>query len=483
MNGIARYGARVHNAREREIKFQVDEGFELPELEGESLDARTFTSTYYDTPDRRLATVDLTLRRRVENGRGVWQLKLPECDARREIEAPGGPARPPDDIATLLLALTRGRRLEAVAKLRTRRTGLRVSQERSQADVVVDEVAVLDARRVVDRFTEVEIEVIEGDDGSLDTVAKALRGAGARGNGRLVPKVARVVGPPPSGGGPTLAGEAEVLRDAIRSQLRALLAHDPGTRLGTDAEGLHDMRVAVRRLRAILKIAEPALDETWARDLRDRLKWLAGELGPVRDLDVMVEDLARELDALDEPDGPAGARILRDLGARRGEARSALVAALRSEPYLDLIDDLEQAARSPQVVGRVELEHWATKAFKRLRRIAGPLDESAPDDDLHEARKAGKRARYAAELAEPIAGKAASRFVKESKRFQDLVGDHQDAVVAEDELRRLAQGRSSAAVLAVGRLIERRRHTRQESRGGYRRAWKRLEKAGRAAWT
>ena len=62
---------------ERELKFVVDDGFELPELPGAPLEPRHFVSTYLDTPGLRLAAAGITLRRRFENGRNLWQLKLP----------------------------------------------------------------------------------------------------------------------------------------------------------------------------------------------------------------------------------------------------------------------------------------------------------------------------------------------------------------------------------------------------------------------
>ena len=94
---------------ERELKLAAPDGFELPDLGGEPLEQRTFTSTYYDTPDHRLARAGITLRRRVEQGKGLWQLKLPEGTARRELEQPGGPAGPPQELARLLVALTHTR--------------------------------------------------------------------------------------------------------------------------------------------------------------------------------------------------------------------------------------------------------------------------------------------------------------------------------------------------------------------------------------
>ena len=159
-----------------------------------------------------------------------------------------------------------------------------------------------------------------------------------------------------------------------------------------------------------------------------------------------------------------------------------MIAALRSDPYYELLDDLENAARAPRITGDVELAGLATKASRKLRKQANEITAESDDAALHEVRKTAKKARYAAELAEPVAGKRAARFVKQAKAFQDVVGEHQDAVVAEERLRELAATRSGSPLLAAGRLIERERTRRAEARG-FPKAWRRLEKAGKAAWS
>jgi len=82
----------VEIALERERKLEAREGFELPDLGGEPLEPRVFTSVYYDTADHSLTNAGITLRRRTERGKSVWQLKLPADDGRLELEEPGGPA-------------------------------------------------------------------------------------------------------------------------------------------------------------------------------------------------------------------------------------------------------------------------------------------------------------------------------------------------------------------------------------------------------
>jgi inorganic triphosphatase YgiF len=144
---------------EYERKLRAPDGFELPELGGSPLEPRVFTSVYYDAPSRSLTSAGITLRRRTECGKSVWQLKLPQADARMELEQAGGPLGPPDELAQLLLAHLRDGRVEPIAELRTRRRGELVERDDSTAEVTVDEVAVMDAQSVSHEFVEVEIEL------------------------------------------------------------------------------------------------------------------------------------------------------------------------------------------------------------------------------------------------------------------------------------------------------------------------------------
>src|SRR5215470_12186380 len=89
---------------EYERKLDAPVGFELPPLGGQPLEPRSFTSVYYDVPGGSLAASGITLRRRTENGRSVWQLKLPSPDSRLELEEPGGPAPAPASLTRLLRA-------------------------------------------------------------------------------------------------------------------------------------------------------------------------------------------------------------------------------------------------------------------------------------------------------------------------------------------------------------------------------------------
>ncbi len=472
---------------ERELKLAVGPRFRLPALPGDPLPARVFTSTYYDTADYRLAGAGVTLRRRVERRTGVWQLKLPRGAARLELELAGGSAHPPEEVRDLVTAYARGQELRPVATLRSRRTGLRVRGLAGPiADVVVDAVAVLDGRKVLRRLRELEVELIDGDEAALGQIGEALRAAGAAdGAGRPKLFQALDLAPPvpPEPIAPA-APAAEHLKAMIQAQLAAVLAHDPGTRLGSHPEDLHQMRVATRRLRALLRAARPMLAPEWVEPLRAELAWLADLLGTVRDLDVLLGHVRDQAALLKPAERRAFARLLRRLDAEWVQARAAMLEALRSERYLRLLDRVEDAGRAPRVVATaVSLGAIAGSEFDKLRKAMRALGDEPSDAELHAIRIRGKRARYAAELAEAAIGKPATRFIRTARLFQDVLGEHQDAVVAEQRLRRLvAETGSRWAAFAAGRLVERQRARRQAARAALPDIRKKLEKRGHSAW-
>jgi CHAD domain-containing protein len=452
----------LHALPEYERKLEAPEGFELPDLGGAPLEPRVFTSVYHDTAGHSLARSGITLRRRTERGLSVWQLKLPAGDARLEVEEQGGPVLP-DALGKLLVAHLRHGPVAQVAELRTRRHGSLVALNGTTAEVTVDDVSVMDAQRVVDGFVEIEVELKEGKRKHVETIADELEHAGAHlTNG--APKLFRVLHVAHD---EEAATPLDALRARLQAQLRTMLANDPGTRLGHDPESLHDMRVAVRRTRALLRTSELLYTNDVAA-LADELRWLGEKLGAVRDLDVLVDRLRAEAHDLDDAETRP---LLRTLERRRTGARRALLHALDGERYLSLLDRFaaEVDGLAP-AAGDVSLTDLADRQLKKLRKRAKATPDDAPDAELHTLRKRGKRVRYAYELAGDDA------VVKRAKAFQDALGEHQDSVVAETTLHDLAAALPSCALVA-GRLIERERAGRRDVRSAWRKELKRLTRA------
>jgi CHAD domain-containing protein len=276
-------------------------------------------------------------------------------------------------------------------------------------------------------------------------------------------------------GSPSDLPPGQALAAALRRQYTELLAHDPGTRLGSDPEDLHQLRVATRRLRAFLRAGRPLVDRDWADGLRDELAWLGGSLGPVRDLDVLIEHLRADVESLDDEDREAASTLLGELTKERRTARRRLLRALGSDRYLQLLDRVEAAAEPPLTAeADTGLRDIWQGEHKRLRKTVDALPAEPADDELHEVRIKVKRARYAGELA------GLDAYVKAAKRLQDVLGQHQDAVVAEERLRGLAASLPDAA-LAAGRLVDRQRTRRAVARADWAGAWKRLAKQAKSA--
>src|SRR5262249_10462755 len=153
--------------------------------------------------------------------------------------------------------------------------------------------------------------------------------------------------------------------------------------------------------------------------------------------------------------------------------------ALNSKRYARLLADLEEVVGALLPTnGSVKLDSLAGKEFGRLVKSMKALGNDPEDDELHHVRILGKRARYGAELAGPLKPKVSAECVKRAKAFQDVIGEYQDAVVAEEKLRALTSDADAAEAFAAGRLVERERERRSAARAKVPRAWKELERAG-----
>lgn len=453
---------------EYERKLDAPLGFRLPPLGGSPLEPRVFTSVYYDVPGGSLAAAGITIRRRTEHGRSVWQLKLPSDDSRLELEVEGGPKKPPQEMLGLLHAHLRRGPLERVAELRTRRRGEVVARNGTTAEVTVDEVAVMDARRVQDRFVEVEVELRKGSPAQLDVLAGELADAGAEpGAGR--PKVFRALDLDP-GKSRSPRTPFAALRARLRQQVREIERNDPGTRFGRDPESLHEMRVGVRRLRALLR-AGGTLVAIDTAALDKRLKALGRVLGDVRDLDVLLGRLEGEAAELGGEDAKNARSLLDALRTERKRCRRRLMTFLRSDEYLALLDDTERTIEEFRPSGSdASLDELADDAFAKVGKAIRKLPGEPTDEELHAVRKKGKRARYTGELA------GREKSVKQAKKLQDVLGEHQDAVVAAARLRGLVVEATPEQALAAGRLVELEERNRAEARAAWPNAWKKLQK-------
>lgn len=475
------------------MKFTVDPDFRLPSALGGPAQSRLIVSTYYDTLSYSLTQAGITLRYRIERGKRAWQLKLPLCHDRQEVEVIDAhrtpPKTPPASLVQLLVLHLRQQHLIPLVTLRVRRVSVAVRRRRRPiAEVSLDTVSALKDGHVVSRFRELEIEWRTASEQETKDIEHLVRHAGARDHdGR--PKLFRAVSlPPPASAEPPEANApvADHLKWALSQHVRWLMIHDPGTRLGAESESLHQMRVATRRLRSVLRAARPILPHDWNESLAKELSWLGKCLGAARDLDVQIAYFQKERSRLEAPDRQPLAQFVAYLRSQRTQAQQAVLNELTSVRYFDLVDRLAQAAHDPPVVNATPpktLRTLAKREFKKLEKTIRHMGSKPDDATLHTIRIKTKRARYAAELARWTAGKAAARFIKQACEVQDVLGSYQDSVTAESSLRSFVKQSAGAhTAFVAGRLVERERQRRESLRKDFQGLLKTLLKRGKRAW-
>jgi CHAD domain-containing protein len=488
---------------EREVKLAAPPAFNLPDLEdlaaavkSSPVDERRLETIYYDTPDLRLARWGANLR--VRQGEG-WTLKLPSTSegpalTRRELEFAGDGSQPPEGAVALVIGYVRRATLVPVASLSTlrRRVQLMNREGTVLAEVVDDDVSVIQGLRVQSRFREVEVELRDPSaDRLLEPILARLRGAGASDEDQAS-KLIRALGarataaPEVDPLALTLSSTAgELVRHTIAVSVASLMRHDPGVRLGDDPEDIHRARVATRRLRSQLRTFRGLLDPEWTTKLRNDLRWLGAGLGAVRDKQVMGQRFRRHGVALADEDLPIVAELSDELQAESEEARARLVLDMRSDRYVDLLERLVDASRSPAFTMEADrpastvLPPLAQRDWKKLRKGVSRLPKSPDGAELHRVRILAKHARYAAEAAVPIAGKKAALFAQAATGLQDVLGDHQDSVTAQRWLRDAGQG---ARAFVAGQLSSIERESAARDRAAWPRVWKKLDRKALRRW-
>jgi CHAD domain-containing protein len=463
------------SVNETEAKYEADPETVLPPLDDLPQVAVTATpaatileAVYYDTPDLRLLRAGITLRRRTGGADAGWHLKLPVAGRTREeirlpLESPPSPRAVPRELSGLVLARSRGAALAPVATVSTRRQTVNLLDAAGNvlAEVADDRVS---ARRqqgaaAADSWREVEVELAEGDSALLMAVDDVLRQHGLHPSGRSA-KLERVLGSELPTQGPTaeltVGTPAHlVVTGYLAAQVDELVALDPMVRRFRP-DSVHQMRIATRRLRSTLR----AFGAVLRRDATDRiageLKWLGDALGQERDAEVLASHLRgqQEQTAAAQLIGPVAARIGAHFARADAAARAAVLTALDSERYTALLDGLDALIADPPLGPAGHEPAGAALTFavarcyartrRRMRRAFAAPAGPGRDVALHDARKAAKRARYAAEAASPVAGSDAQQFAKRMKNVQSVLGAYQDTVIA----RQLERNLGVAAHLA-----------------------------------
>jgi triphosphatase len=277
-------------------------------------------------------------------------------------------------------------------------------------------------------------------------------------------------------------------RAIARNCVAHLLDNQAAALAGNDIEGIHQMRVAVRRLRAALALFRKALGKTERKAIGGELKWLAGELGPARDWDVLVGETLNKPALREALGGDAAAGLAALVEPAREAARARAVAALRSARYTTLVLTLGlllegERWRRPEAA-RLAARPLARRASRLLDRHAraarrsGKGIESLAAEDRHELRKRLKTLRYAGTFLRSLyPGKKATRYIASLAELQDILGELNDYETARALLAEAAapdEPRAARLVALIG-VAEQQRLAELPGR------WKRFKKSA-AFW-
>lgn len=506
----------VNKFFEVEAKFSVSEDAAVPDLlrlpqvtgVGEPR-VQELSAIYYDTEDLRLSREKITLRRRTGGEDDGWHLKLPATGGRVELHAPLGDAvdgqfTVPEELLAQVRSVVRAHPLAPVAQ---------VDNHRAESAVTGDDGLVW-AQLCDDRVTahsllpggtsttwrEWEFELDERLSGEpegtqlLQAATGLFIGAGARvsaspsklvsalGDSAKNAPLPTHLRDPGVKEGSALAGVLE----ALRANRDTLIAYDPRVRRD-EWDSVHQMRVATRELRSHLSTFSGVLRGEHVDRVQDELKLLAQILGQARDAEVVEERFLSLLEAEDSGtvDEQTRRHVREDMGAEYARAHRRVVAALNSDRYLQLLDDVDLLLAQPHTVApapaqpqksspeRVLLEQLEKAYRKLLKRHREALDnryneKMALDDreeNFHEVRKSAKKLRYAAEAVGAATTVKTKRLYKACKSLQSSLGEFQDAVTSRDKL------------LALARAA----HRRGEDTFGYGLLYQREREVGRAA--
>lgn len=472
------------------------------------------TDDYFDTSTMALRTAGWAYRSRRNAGAQTLYLKSfgthsKRVHARSEISQPllaGTPramARmPPGPVRDALLTHSGGHRLHRLFNVETERTSYRLSPKETGAPAFLldlDRTRIVPARRGLASgplaFTELEIE--STDAAALAELAEQLHQRAGLTSARYSKyerglHAAGLYFPAPAPA-PRFAGKAAVidlLFSHIREQCDVIQRFEPVAWEGVDPEGVHKMRVAVRRMRAVLKAFRDVVAADVDKRLLDELRWLAAQLGHARDADVCEIDIAR----LETLIAAAGTIAPYEAHLRLGTADAyiALNDAMASARYRRLVRRLRQLVdagpgdETRAVHGELSIAAGATRmvreSLRKMRPRGDAIDAGSPAEELHSLRIQAKQLRYLLDLFSVAQPRRWQRSIAALKALQQLLGDHQDAVIAAHRHEQFAQGvamseENRALLLTMGQLMQIEQERIRQCRKRFPSAWSRFRAA------
>ena len=471
--------------------------------------------TYLDTDDWRIHRAGFALRVRSESGTTEATLKSlhsasTEAADRRELtetldssdsEAIRESIGP---VGIRVCAVSGARSLLPLFELRTsrQRFAVRKSDEAQQlGEIALDETVISRPHGEPQAsMLRVEVEALTEAHGSLRSLVKTLRSNCAL---EAAPDTKYALGlrsvglaPPAQEFARTTVDASMTIAEVAMANLRRYLAawhlHEPGARLGDDPEELHDLRVAGRRLDAVLRQFQAFLPAEFLK-VRTTLKSVLTALGLARDLDVAIGELQIFHRKLPKSERAALEPLKEHLMSERDRARAQMLSVLDSIWVQKNLQELTSLLTAPVAALETSAADLALhtapglirQRFRKLRRRADLLGADSSTDEYHEVRGQVKKLRYAVEAVAALYGKPADDMIRALRRWQENLGLQQDAAVAMQRLNDLAgakpKGIPAETLFLMGRLAERHlgaaRQARKRCAAGYRKVrekWKKL---------
>jgi len=454
--------------REVELKFlcaPADLAAVLASAPAGDDESHELISVYFDTPDLALQKAGVSLRVRESKGRRVQTLKRGEGLSREEHEAPIVGDEPDRDLGPLKDFLPEGDRLDPAFNVRVTRRQRTFRYEGAEIELALDQGEVIGGTRH-SPICEVELELKAGPPAALFALARELSRAAPlyiSFDGKAARGQALVAGAPLQARRservslPRHATAAQAFQTVARNALGQIAANAAVLRAQPAAEAVHQLRVAVRRLRSALSTFKPVVADHQLAAVKADLKWFAGRFNDARNLDVFADGAAAQTRDLPAP--PPGLDALTEALAtarKKAWAEAAETAAsarfrglmIDATAWVETGDWIDAARPQPaKALAGQALKKQFHKVLKRGRHL-----KRADDTARHHLRIEAKKLRYAAEaFAGLYPQKAMGRFIGRVKGLQEVLGALNDLAVAGPLLTALPL--ETDAAFAAGELV------------------------------
>jgi triphosphatase len=442
--------------------------------------------TYFDTDDWRIHRAGFALRIRSEDGKSEATLKSlrsnsAEMADRRELSETlestesESMARSTGPVGTRVHAVSGAHPLQPLFEVHTSRQRYAVhaaNDEKPLGEIALDETVISRPHgQPQTSIQRVEVEALTEAYEPLQALVKALRSvcsleSASDSKFSLGLKSVGLAPATPPELAPTAVNASMRVDEVALANLRRYLSvwdlHEPGARLGDDPEELHDLRVAGRRLDAILRQFGTYLPAGLVRT-RPTLKKVLRALGEARDLDVALLELDAFNRALSEADQAKLEPLEQHLRSERARSRTRMLSLLDSSAVQKDLDELRlelaqpsDLTEGPEAPALEVVPELIRTRYKKVRKGADGLTPASPTESYHAVRGNVKKLRYVLESVAVIFGKPANAMLRSLRRWQERLGMQQDAVVAGGRLRALAakppKGLPPEALFLMGRL-------------------------------